>query len=219
MQTVTPLSYILKGTFPQGLVVGRTCLLLDVNDDGYFDSDGHQLVMFHILTPLISLLMTQYLNWKVKVFLSQTCPKKKMSSIGVYKRNVLTFKETKILLYVTCFTSAVLGAVLQTLLKIKSEGLSKEARFWIWNLKGFLVNDCFYMCLPLFLRVPIHVEVKTITSQFYVSKPANLQPRRHTFLKNSLTEHNAHERETEIKRKVFPCTKYCRKHGSITCSS
>ena len=105
MHTVVPVSSMVKGTYPEDLRIGRDCMLAEVVHEPETGFRGIKMILFHLIVPFLWILMTTYLNWKVNRFITLQCPRKRMSSIGLFKRNVLTFKQTSRLFYTLCFSS------------------------------------------------------------------------------------------------------------------
>ena len=106
------------------------------------------------------------------------CPRKRMSCIGVYKRNVISLQTT--IHWLMFWTLAVLVEyVLCTLLTVHGDVFSPQTAFWIWNVKDFLLNDGLHFVLPALLEVPERLDRKKMgRNTFYVRKPGILEPRR-----------------------------------------
>ena len=106
------------------------------------------------------------------------CPRKRMSCIGVYKRNVISLQTT--IHWLMFWTLAVLVEyVLCTLLTVHGEYFSPQTAFWIWNVKDFLLNEGLHFVLPALLEVPERLDRKKMgRNTFYVRKPGILEPRR-----------------------------------------
>ena len=50
-----------------------------------------------IIFPFLQIFFVLYLTWKAKKFIKGHCPQKKMSSIGRYKRNLMSHMESTIM--------------------------------------------------------------------------------------------------------------------------
>ena len=106
------------------------------------------------------------------------CPLGKMSCIGRFRRNVLTLKQTVVLLLVFCL-SDIADVFLQTLFSWYQEQWSRETLFWIWNLRGFVTIEGLNILIPFALSVPSEGGSQNSSSiEFYVRKPSVLVPRR-----------------------------------------
>ena len=106
------------------------------------------------------------------------CPRKRMSCIGVYKRNVISLQTT--IHWLMFWTLAVLVEyVLCTLLTVHGDVFSPQTAFWIWNVKDFLLNEGLHFVLPALLELPERLDRKKMgRNTFYVRKPGILEPRR-----------------------------------------
>ena len=94
---VFPGASILQGTFPSETVAGRVCLLLPAGSSGssaFYQGESYKLNMFRLFFPLLNIFTVIYLRFRVKRFMSELCPRKQMSCIGVYKRNVISLQTT-----------------------------------------------------------------------------------------------------------------------------
>ena len=106
------------------------------------------------------------------------CPRKRMSCIGVYKRNVISLQTT--MHWLMFWTVAMLlEYTLCTLLTVHGDVFSPQTAFWIWNVKCFLLNEGLHFVLPALLELPDCLERKKMgRNTFYVRKPGILEPRR-----------------------------------------
>ena len=104
------------------------------------------------------------------------CPKGKLSCIGVYRRNVITLKETSRLIFILCFSSFI-DSVIQAVFPNLDKILDGKVLFWIWNIKGISFNEGLFLTLPLLLEIPIESEPTKGKPYFYVSAPDLLLPR------------------------------------------
>lgn len=133
--------------------------------------------------------MTTYLNWKVTRFISLHCPRKRMSCIGLFKRNVLTFKQTSRLFYILCFGS-FFGAAMQMLFVIEQDSFSQNSRFWMWNIKEVIFNDGYFLCLPFCLDIPPDSTNTKKKIGFFVTSPT-FEPRRLAWQDNKQPKTNS----------------------------
>jgi hypothetical protein len=126
---VFPLSAIIRGTFHES-TQAQVCLLLPR------DTDGGERIKGRIAT-LIFPFLAQFFNvWhtrKVSLYLKGICPRKRMSSLGRYRRNLLTFEETT-----KCITYWSICAIVEGLIIIAgmSSAISPSMVFWLYHGQG-----------------------------------------------------------------------------------
>ena len=182
MYIVFPGASIIQGAFPSETVPGRVCLLLQTTSSGggspFYESESYKLNMFRLFFPLLQIFIIFYFRFKVKSFMKELCPRKQMSCIGVYKRNVISLQTT--MHWLMFWTVAMLlEYTLCTLLTVHGDVFSPQTAFWIWNVKCFLLNEGLHFVLPALLEVPDRLERKKMgRNTFYVRKPGILEPRR-----------------------------------------
>ena len=121
-------------------------------------------------------LLVLYWSSLVSAFLASFCPKGSLTCIGVYRRNLLTFRNT-----VSWFVAwrGVVWFSNTTLALTLSSGQTYVPRngvFWIWNVIDIFCLDVISLT-PLFLEIPSKNVLKRIT-HFYVRMPDTLMPRR-----------------------------------------
>ena len=178
--TVFPGAQIIQGTFPSETVPGRVCLLLQTTSgsSAFYESETYKLKMFRLFFSLLLISIIFYFRLRVKNFMKGFCPKKQMSCIGVYKRNVISLQTT--IHWLMFWTLAVLVEyVLCTLLTVHGDVFSPQTAFWIWNVKCFLLNEGLHFVLPALLELPDRLDRKKMgRNTFYVRKPGILEPRR-----------------------------------------
>ena len=104
------------------------------------------------------------------------CPLGRRSCIGLYRRNVLSLKQTLAWVLLWCL-SGIVDIGLQVVFIFYKEEWTSETIFWIWNIKGAASNELFHMLIPFALSVPTD-EGSEDSSDFYVQKPSVLVPRR-----------------------------------------
>ena len=116
---------------------------------------------------------------KGRRFMRNLCPLGRMNCIGVYRRNVLTLKQTMAWVLLWC-VSGIVDICLQAVFIFFKEQWTSETIFWIWNIKGAASNEIFHILIPFALSVPTVEEGSGNSSgvDFYVQKPAHLVPRR-----------------------------------------
>ena len=182
MYIVFPGAPILQGNFPSETVPGRVCLLLQTasrTSSAFYESESYKLNMFRLFFPNLNIVIIIYLRFRVKRFMSELCPRKQMSCIGVYKRNVIGL-QTTINWLISWNILVLLEYGFHTLLAVQGDQLSRETVFWIWNVKSFLFNEGLHFVLPLLLEVPnSSLDRKKIgMDTFYARKTGSLEPRR-----------------------------------------
>jgi hypothetical protein len=149
----------------------------DFSEDNDFVREGLKMRMFNIICPVLVGVVVTIFNMRVKRFLAGHCPRKRMSCIGVYQRNVITYNQTSRLMFCWVF-SVFLDAVLVLLVELNSHSWSKQIIFWLWNIKG-LITDCVNIMLPVVMFVtPQEKIINSSPVEFYTKKPVTLEPRR-----------------------------------------
>ena len=140
--------------------------------------------MIELATVVIIILWITKTNIQIKNFMSKRCPSGKLSSIGCYRRNVLTQKETLYLIIYIQFSSIVTLAVNLLINEFKIQ-MSNNSVFWLLNAKFIILNDVFFLLLPTIIKIPSQEKVSLETSSFYIRPPVVLEPRRPVTLKSS----------------------------------
>ena len=120
------------------------------------------------------MVFMKYMAWRVKRFLTDHCPNKKMSCIGKYRRNMIDFQQTTY--WLICWqVNILLDIPFQSFLEA-DQVLSKESKFLIWTTKGVFLNECFILT-QLAIEAPDRKLKLVHPGQFYVRSPI-LEPRR-----------------------------------------
>ena len=147
--------------------------------------DNAKLTIMQFMSPLLVTIFNSYGCWRVRRFIRGHCPRGRMSCIGVYRRNVITLKETSILLNILC-CSSVIDSVIQAVFPNLDKILEGKVLFWIWNIKGISFNEGLFLTLPLFLEIPFECKPPNERGNFYVSAPKILVPRSPTLTSHPL---------------------------------
>ena len=167
----------LKGQFPQGSVRGTICLLTPI------DNEPHKknLVLVYginLIYGFISTVYVFYLAFRCIRFTKTMCPGKKMSCIGKYKRNVLSYGDT-VALSVAWNTNTMLFPVFMEFLEHLH--ISPKAVFLVDTFYYVFTYEIVTLLIVFTLSnrdFPVHSAPPKI-SQFYVHSPPNLlEPRR-----------------------------------------
>ena len=157
--------------------------------------------------------------------MSGFCPRNIRGCIGVYKRNVITWKST--ILWLLLWVGITFFDVAYKIIFINVSKWSAKTLFWVWNIPVITVVEGFHLILPLFIDVPEESERTKVKKMFYVTR-RSLEPRRPhsqspTFecqstsrgrlqhVKNSNTQTN----NSVQLRKIYPCTLYCKLHNNV----
>ena len=161
----SPLTTILRGTFPLGSQAGKICLLL--NGEGSMKGFKIQAVL-----ASLDIFFSTYAYLRIKRNIKRMCPKNIMSCIGNYQRNVLSLKQTLILLLFFCFGMYISLVFFKwaSITKVSSNSI-----YWIWNARGFLNFEGPFFVLPLFLKVP---NINQSPKPFFKTEDGELEPRR-----------------------------------------
>ena len=183
-------------------MAGRICLLQSASSDDnkFFVSESYKLNMFQLFFPLLNISIILYLRIRVKRFMSELCPRKQMSCIGMYKRNVISLQMT-ICWLIIWDLSSFLDYGFQTLLAVLAKqdiSLSTPIVFWIWNIKGFVFNEGLHFVLPSFLEIPSNFDRKRKRNAFYARKPGSLEPRRETVEESELKEKKSSKKQNSL---------------------
>ena len=136
-----PLPFLVKGSYPESSNAGKICLLRDINDENLKDLDNYRFELIQFNAFFVTWFLSKYASYRVSRFLKGCCPRKKMSCIGVYKRNVLTFLETSKLLDLMLVFNYI-NPIFMVFIKVQGPLLTKESIFWAWNLRGFGGTFC-----------------------------------------------------------------------------
>jgi hypothetical protein len=209
------LARLVKGIFPSSIKVGKICLLLDISG-----GDSHLKVdLIQLAFVTIDLFFIKYINWRIDRFLSGFCPGNKMSCIGVYKINVICFKDTTKMLHVLILVGIFL-IISRTIFEHLDKTLSPITIFWIWSIYGIMF-DMFVFFLPFSFELPDDTIYEKHTSTFYVRKlPPVLEPRRPIYKPNIGQEYSPHKADKESTvhepnqvHNEPNCLIYCKVHG------
>lgn len=137
--------------------------------------EGQKLNLVGIMLVMVIILMMTYQRQKVHRFLAGHCPLGRMSCIGGFKRNVLSFNQTYIWLMYKCFSSMITTLIYQ-LSVVYSKELTPNVQFWIWNIGAFASCEGVYLVLPFLLEAPNNDDLPR-EQEFYTRHPV-LEPRR-----------------------------------------
>ena len=167
----------LKGKFPQDSVRGTICLLIPV------DNDTHKinlvLVKGHFsIYGFISISYIIYLGSRCKRLIKTMCPGKKMSCIGRYKRNILSYRETGALSVAWSICSMLYPVFIEILENLY---ISPRAVLLVDTLPYVFTFEIITLLIVFILSkrgFPVY-NVPAKISQFYVHiPPKQLEPRR-----------------------------------------
>ena len=168
----------LKGEFPQGSVRGTICLL-----SPKIDKEPHQknLVSLYGITFIYGFISTVYVFYLASRCRRSTktmCPGNKMSCIGKYKRNILSYRDTVALSVAWNINSMLFPVFMQILENLH---ISPKAVFLIDTFYYVVTYEIVTLLIVFTLSnrdFPVHSAPPKI-SQFYVHCPPKLlEPRR-----------------------------------------
>jgi hypothetical protein len=167
----------INGTFHETVRV-KTCLLQNFSEQDINQFIEFKSLLLKVTIPVITLVYMKIFTLRVNRFMSGLCPGKKMSCIGIYRRNVIDLNLTLKLSYFfflnpICYVFLAIATV-----KYLDNTYSNTTIFWIWSIRGFLF-DMFVFLLPFYFELcEESIDEKRITV-FYVRKPPTvLEPRR-----------------------------------------
>ena len=120
----------------------------------------------------IGVFTMSYFSWMIQRFLADLCPEQKYSCIRVYKRNVITLKQTA-MWYLLTVATGVIDRTFEFLAFRYQQQFSRQVWFLLWTLKGFIIYEGFYFFLPFTLNLP----QDWIEKPFFITKHEHLEPR------------------------------------------
>ena len=148
-------------------------------------SPGEQGKKKAIGMALALLLLSRliYQKRQIKCYINGLCPNGRMSSIGVYRRNVINLNATFWWLiswccaFLFCCISVDYGHNI----------LSVRTQFWIWNISEFIGHEGLHLVLPFLLDFPSQGSPKSNNINFYLRKQP-LEPRRPNIIQHSISD-------------------------------
>ena len=136
-----------------------------------------------MMGPFTCIWVTTLTYWRTHRFLKGHCPAKKMSSIGKYRRNMISFNESVTVAVISSLNcSAPILAICESIIHFKNEEetLSAMDVFRVESIIDLVfIEGCLvFLTLALSLRdMPVYKEAPR-QSCFYVYRPRDLEPRR-----------------------------------------
>lgn len=131
----------------------------------------------------VACVAINYLDQSINIFIEGYCPKRKMSSIGFYQRNVLSLKQTKWLFYYLYLFWTV-KALVWYLFDTNWFNLSTKSLFYIWYFKDTVLYEIMFLSFPLLLQAPKENANICKPVNFFMTKQLFLEPRRY-FMKTA----------------------------------
>ena len=132
-----------------------------------------------LIYPCIDEIFNQYLSRKVSSYLNGICPKRRMSCIGNYRRNLIFFEETSRYVSWWALFFILQGTVIIIAMTLDSHTLTSNMVFWIHNILAFAFIDIFHgIIIPLKMTIPPST-IPTPRQQTSRSTPLSLEPRRY----------------------------------------
>ena len=165
---------LFRNNFLEGTTKGQICLLLNLDGD---DDGRHKFIMIRTTFAIGNIILAHYLQLRVKSFLSGHCPQKKMSCIGIYPRNLISFRSTLVWNDAWC-ALVLLDVLLEIFFRSSSNHFSSTVMFWIWNVKGFISVEGFHLIFPHCFDLPYYKTDNLSPVKFYVRSEKVLVPRR-----------------------------------------
>ena len=166
-----PITPIIKGTYPQGTVLGKICLHISFNDEKKRENQT-RLLLGNVLL-ILQTMYTLFFYFRIIRYVQRYG--QRLCAIGRYKRNCKTLKTTVChAILVSCFPN--LNIVIRNVITRSDNFAQYVAQFLFVDV----CIDLFYIGLFLFTArddVPSMEETPRRTL-FYVSKPKYLEPRR-----------------------------------------
>ena len=173
-----PIVPTIRGAFPTQTLIGKVCLLSELEESPLENFDEIQAAVFvKLALNFLGAVLVSYMVLKVKTFLARFCPLRKMYCIGAYKRNVITWKVTA-LWYFHWFIVTNVDIAFKSFLLKNPTSVSSKNLFWIWNAYEFILVEGLHSILPLALQIPPERRDSKKNVNFYVRKPKSIEPRR-----------------------------------------
>ena len=151
-----------------------------------FAEELFKRMAIQISGPFLQVVFTMYLSEKAKRFMKKHCPHKKMSSIGRYKRNLMSHVETSMMAIIW----NLLG-IWETFVhfQLRIFNISPDTAFKVDTMLWLILGEgtIFLLTVVLSLRdIPTYEETPRRT-KFYVHIPGDLEPRRPPSLHEEIT--------------------------------
>ena len=183
------------GKFPSGSVRGQVCLFLPLNSEPQKKGENKVINLMLFFQGFNSIAYIFYLGSRSKRLIKILCPGGKMCCIGLYKRNVLDYRETAAI--------SVAWAIMNMFYAVNIElykylNLSPRVVFFMDTFYYTLVFEIITLSIVFALSsrdFPVYTKPAQI-HQFYVTFPEVLVPRL-----------SPHSRLCPILTQVTPVTK------------
>ena len=170
---MAPVISILRGNFKKG-IIAKICLRHPYENDDFMLQKGVPLIF-----PAIIKFVCNYLTFKTMLFVRGICPNNRMSSIGNYVRNFLTFEDTcNFILYYWLWDCCDALLIYFTYIK-PIFPLSPAVVAAIHNISNFIFYGFFYcLVLPIIMIIPWNPPNKSKHSPPFYVRQEKLEPRR-----------------------------------------
>ena len=173
-----PLHAQFLGTFPQISKQGRLCLHLSSDEDVQYKHENLKIKLIGLAFPCLAQFFNSFLKGKCERYLANLCPKRRMSCLGLYQRNVISFEKTSRLIFHMTMYSLIDNGFL-----VAVTGLALEPRLafhlhstlWIAFYGVYFALVLPSRCTAPELRRPSPARS---CNEFYVKEPKILEPRR-----------------------------------------
>ena len=169
-----PVLQIIRGTFLQS-TQARLCLFKPLEAD----EESIKGRIISIIYPCIAEFFNQYYSLVVFNYLNGICPKKRMSCIGNYRRNLIFFRETSHYVSRWACYSILEGTVIIVAMTSGSHKVTSTMVFWIHNILAFTFIDIYHgLIIPLNMALPTTTVPKEGQKMSTIT-PLSLEPRRY----------------------------------------
>ena len=169
---IWPLGHVLKGKYIlQDSNRGRACMLGNMTDNSF--EEHSKLKFIGVAFNVLVVIRIIFLKVKVKTFVHGFCPKGKMSCLGNFRRNVITFNFS--FWWMVWWIWVLMFCCISV--DYCRSFLSVKAQFWMWNISEIIGCEGAHFVLPFLLKMPNQGTDPSGTIDFYVRKPV-LEPRR-----------------------------------------
>lgn len=132
-----------------------------------------------LFSPFLVWTTCMYFKFKTNRYLYRICPQQKMSIIGKFRRNFITFEQTTQFMHVYFFYGIIDYGIFFSLLKTFS--FEPQTNFLLANMSDYLYMNIFLgVFLPMIMEIPptLNMNRQRHATDFFVRKPQFLEPRR-----------------------------------------
>ena len=221
---VFPYTAIVLGDFPHRSLDGMACLQSNIKNGSLDFKEAQKEFLFPTAFNILATCALGYSSLRIKRFMLGFCPRNKRGCIGVYKRNVLTWKST--VLWFLFWVAVTFIDVAYKMLFLNVPNMYTKTLFVVWNISETTMVEGFHLVLPFFIDVPGEDGGTKVNKMFYVTK-YSVEPRRPLsksspsqltsmgMLQQVKNNSNSQTDSSDNLKKSYPFTQYCKLHNRI----